>query len=212
MTDQWEGDQLERNVCIAVGHQQKPPCNKTAGQLCGTLTTSYVPAARSTERWSRIVNVKTVWKDGTFKWGTQICVIRQFVGIWRKVQIKPRRNGTLQRILTVETDRNTESGVTKMEEIRRASFSLFHHISPRSSCSLSPGTSLTTRAKSTAAIDDAMKCMDWTPILGGSHYSLNRLGVSKSPTTSLKHDVIINIEDTGNNDELVFVSSVSDPY
>ena len=99
-----------------------------------------------------------------------------------------------------------------MEEIRRASFSLFHHISPRSSFSLSPGTSLTTRAKSTAAIDDAMKCMDWSPILSGSHYSLNRLGVSKSPTTSLKHDVIINIEDAANDDELVFVSSVSDPY
>ena len=151
-------------------------------------------------------------KRWTFKWGTQICVIRQFAGIWSKVQIKLQRNGTLRRFLTVETDRNTESGVTKMEEIRRASFSLFHHISPRSSFSLSPGTSLTTRAKSTAAIDDAMKCMDWTPILGGSHYSLNRLGVSKSPTTSLKHDVIINIEDAGNNDELVFVSSVSDPY
>ena len=102
----------------------------------------------------------------------------------------------------MEIDLNTKSGAAKMEEIRRASFSLFQHISPRSSFSLSPGTSLKTRAKSTAAIDDAMKGLDWTPILGGSHYSLNRLGVTKSPATSLKHDVIINIEDTGNDDEL----------
>ena len=128
-----------------------------------------------------------------------------------KYKSKTQRNGTLDRYSTVETDVNTASGETKMEEIIRASFSLFHHISPRSSFSLSPRTTLTAKAKSTAAIDDAMKGMDWTPILGGSHYSLNRLGVTKSPTTSLKHDVIINIEDAGNNDELVFVSLVSDP-
>ena len=91
-----------------------------------------------------------------------------------------------------------------MDDIRRASFSLFQHISPRSSFSLSPGRSLATKAKSTAAIDDAMKGMDWTPILGGSHYSLNRLGLTKqSPTTSLKHDVIINIEDAGNDRHFV---------
>lgn len=88
-----------------------------------------------------------------------------------------------------------------MDGIRRASFSLFQHVSPRTSFSLSPETALGARprAKSTAAIDEAMKGIDWTPLGGGSHYSVNRLGISKSPTNSLKHDIIINIENTGNS-------------
>ncbi len=86
-----------------------------------------------------------------------------------------------------------------MESIRRASFSLFQHVSPRTSFSLHPddsnlilhgGGAGPQRAKSTAAIDDAMRALDWTPILGGSTYELHRAGRGKSPTHSLRHDLM----------------------
>ncbi len=105
-----------------------------------------------------------------------------------------------------------------MEEVRRASFSLFqfHSKSPRSSFSISPQDAKSRSARasfsrsprgSTVAIDEALMNIDWTPCLGGSRYSINRSSFSKSPTTPvlstpipttpLPQEIIINIEDTG---------------
>ncbi len=98
-----------------------------------------------------------------------------------------------------------------MEEVRRASFSLFQgRRSPRSSFSISPvgDKSRSARASfsrsprgSSAAIDDALMNMDWTPILGGSRYSVSRssrsvsISVSKSPNSPVPQEFIICVED-----------------
>ena len=92
------------------------------------------------------------------------------------------------------------------EEKRRASFSVFSSKSPRSSLSVSPRPSISKSARasfsrsprgSTTAIDDALVNINWSPILGGSRYSVNRSSISRSSNASVKHDVIITIENAG---------------
>ena len=88
-----------------------------------------------------------------------------------------------------------------MEEGRRASHGLLPSISTfsmepgeersksaRASFSRSPATStlaldkeLAPHTTSLAQINDALRSIDWTPVLGGSSYSINRSYLCKSP-------------------------------
>ena len=94
------------------------------------------------------------------------------------------------------------------DEKRRASFSVFQFPgqSPRWSLSISPRPSISRSARasfsrshrgSTVALEDALDNINWSPILGGSRYSVNRSSISRSSNASVKHDVIITIKGAG---------------